>query len=285
MSPDRVRFLGHEVVLRPRPFVHAVIDDFLPEARYRELAAAFVDPRKQPEGDRYPDGKCRLHFLAPPVPSELAPGAPWERFVAEISSAPAMAEMREVCRRAEEIAPGDPPYDRLAAARQEIAVGDFDLYCEFSSLARGALLRPHSDATFKFLSCVYYFAPEDWRAEWGGATDLFRARGKRGRFNWMNRELDPDDVELAARCEFRPNRLFLFVKGPRSLHGVAPVACPPGVFRRSFNFALEVPRDRYEASVAGPVEREVGDFESRRLAPSLLRRVIRRLGCAWREGR
>jgi len=285
LSSGRVRFLGHDVVLQSRPFVHAVIDDFLPEGRYRELAAGFVDPREQSGGDLYPDGKCRLHFLAPPVPPELAPGAPWGRFVAEISSAAAMAEMREVCRRAEEIAPGGPPYDRLAAARREIAPADFDLYCEFSSLARGALLRPHSDATFKFLSCVYHFAPADWRAEWGGGTDLFRPRGDRGRFNWTNRELDADDVEVAARCEFRPNRLFLFVKGPRSLHGVAPVACPAGVFRRTFNFALEVPRERYEASVAWPVEREVGDFESRRLAPSLLRRVVRRLGRAWREGR
>ncbi len=276
MSRGLVRLFGREVELRTDPFVHGVIDGLLPPSRYHALAATFVEPEGEGASDAYADGKRRIHFGAPPVPGFLEGNAPWREFVAEISSARAIGEMRDLCAQAAALVPARAPYDQLERRRSEIASNDFRLYCEFSSLRRGARLRPHTDATFKFLSFVYYFAPPTWDGTWDGATEIYGARDDRGRFNWANRELEARDVERVGRCEFVPNRLFFFVKGSRSLHGVAPVGCPPDVRRRTFNFALEVPRARYEASPAGECDREVCEREAWRWLPSLVRRILSR---------
>ena len=138
-------------------------------------------------------------------------------------------------------APNGSPYLRLLGDRPALRDWTGDVTCEFSMLKRDTMLPPHTDSTDKILVFLLYFPSEEWQSEWGGGTQIYRPRDKHLDANWSNSRLPRTDVELVFDSGFKPNRLFFFVKSANSWHGVAPLACPEGVLRRSFNFALSIP--------------------------------------------
>jgi hypothetical protein len=131
-------------------------------------------------------------------------------------------------------------------------------------LTRDTMLPPHTDSTDKILVFLLYFPSEDWQAEWGGGTQVYRPRDKRYDANWSNSRLPRKDVDIVFDSGFKSNRLFFFVKSVNSWHGVAPMTCPEGVVRRSFNFAVCIPAAQRQARGYRLKERLIGRIERRR---------------------
>lgn len=87
--------------------------------------------------------------------------------------------------------------------------GRLDVHVDFNRL--------ESSGWFRCLN-VLVFLNQDWRAEWGGQLELWDEPVK-----VCHRSVEP----LLNRC-------VLFETSEKSYHGVAPVHCPAGVFRKSF---------------------------------------------------
>ena len=83
---------------------------------------------------------------------------------------------------------------------------------------------------------MLYFAGPDWRHEYGGGTEFYRATSSSSRSNWGNRRVEFSDVSTFRTAEFAPNRLVMFVKSWDSFHGVRPITCPTTARRKSVNF-------------------------------------------------
>lgn len=112
---------------------------------------------------------------------------------------------------------------------------------EFSVLpGDGGHILPHTDAPQKLITLVVsMLAPDEWRAEWGGGTEVLRPRDPEVAFNKMNRYLAFDDVETIRSLPFEPNQCVVFVKTFNSLHAVSPMRGGSGVLRRTLTINIE----------------------------------------------
>jgi hypothetical protein len=111
-------------------------------------------------------------------------------------------------------------------------------------LPRDALLPAHTDSTDKILAFMLYFPQNDWDPDWGGGTQVYRPLNKKYNSNWSNSRIPRSETDLVFDTGFRPNRLFFFAKSANSWHGVKRITCPEGVLRRSFTFAVVIPREK-----------------------------------------
>lgn len=95
---------------------------------------------------------------------------------------------------------------------------------EFSAVtSRGGFLKPHTDHPKKIITLVFGMAlPGEWNDELGGATDVLIPKAPRDNFNYVNRQLEFEDVTLARRYPYGPNQCLAFVKTFNSLHSVQP---------------------------------------------------------------
>jgi 2OG-Fe(II) oxygenase superfamily len=111
---------------------------------------------------------------------------------------------------------------------------------EFSMMpADGGHIAPHTDATDKVVTLVVSMVSRDeWNADWGGGTDMLRAKDPRRAFNFVNRYLDFDEVEVLQTYPFEPNQAVLFVKTFNSLHCVRPMTGPGDAMRRTLTINL-----------------------------------------------
>lgn len=228
--------------LREQPCPFGWIDDYLPAELYARLAESFVAPDDHPGLNVLGRGKKRVVFTMPPVPEGLGRLDPsWRALLEALSSRAFLAHGLDWARclaPPESVPEGD---DRdLLRLRHALRPEDVELYCEFSSMEAGVLLPPHSDATDKILVFVHYFAPPGWRADWGGATEIYRPKDPAKAANWSNFFLPHDQVDLVERSAYLPNRLFFFAKTPQAWHGVSPLAPETALPRRSFNFSLRL---------------------------------------------
>jgi hypothetical protein len=112
---------------------------------------------------------------------------------------------------------------------------------EFSMLpADGGHILPHTDAPGKVITLVQSMqAPDSWNPAWGGGTDVLRPRDMRRNFNYVNRYLAFDEVELVRTTPFVPNQCVVFIKTFNSLHAVRPMT-GPNVMRRTLTINIEL---------------------------------------------
>jgi len=95
---------------------------------------------------------------------------------------------------------------------------------EFSAVtSRGGFFKPHTDHPKKIITLVFGMAlAGEWNDELGGATDVLIPKTPRDNFNYVNRQLEFEDVTLARRYPYGPNQCLAFVKTFNSLHSVQP---------------------------------------------------------------
>jgi hypothetical protein len=112
---------------------------------------------------------------------------------------------------------------------------------EFSMLpADGGHILPHTDAPGKIVTLVQSVqAPDSWSPSWGGGTDVLRPRDVRRNFNYVNRYMGFEDVEVIRTTPFVPNQCVVFVKTFNSLHSVRPMTGPKAM-RRTLTINIEL---------------------------------------------
>jgi hypothetical protein len=93
---------------------------------------------------------------------------------------------------------------------------------EFSSLrADGGRVEPHTDAARKVITLVLTMIKDgEWDTAYGGGLDINRATDNRYSFNWQNRMVPWDKLEIVDTVPFVPNQCTVFVKTHNSLHSV-----------------------------------------------------------------
>lgn len=107
----------------------------------------------------------------------------------------------------------------------------FSLKFHFHYTPNGCSVSPHCDAVWKLGSHIFYLNTEaDWKAEWGGETQVL---DDRGRFSAGSAPAF-EDFDEAMSSESLGNRSLLFIRAGNSWHGVKPIACPPGYLRKVF---------------------------------------------------
>jgi len=92
---------------------------------------------------------------------------------------------------------------------------------EFSVLkADGGEVEPHTDTPKKMITLVVSMIKDgEWNSALGG-LDVNRARDARYSFNWNNRKVPWESVEVLETIPFVPNQCMMFVKTFNSLHSV-----------------------------------------------------------------
>jgi hypothetical protein len=252
-----------EIRLFNDPFLYGYVDHYLPEDLYHRLSEAFIDPATHPNLNVLARGKKRVVFCAPPVPDFIA-GASllWAEAIGAITSHAFLVDCGTWLREHAPLAPQPEVYRSLMDERLKIDPRCLGMQCEFSTMQDGVLLPPHSDSTDKVISFILYFAPPEWRPEWGGATEIYEPRDPRHRGNWSNVFLPASDMRTVFRSRFEPNRLFFFVKGYNAWHGVSPVTAPAAMQRRSFNFSLVIPKALMGQSPRAALEAEIRRLEA-----------------------
>ncbi len=238
----------------------------MPAADWVGLRASFLHPATHPASDTLGRGKQRLAFSGPPVPAVAeAAGPGWASVIQQICGADyrerLWSAVRPLCA---EVAEGtsDPDEAAVMRARGALSTDDLHLRIEFSSMADGAWLPPHTDAPDKIVSCVLYVAGSEddasrgWDAALGGQTEVYRPLDPSRRRNWGNRVCAVEEMEVVEAVPFVDDRLFWFVKTAQSWHGVRPVTSPASRPRLSFNFSLTIrPEAMARPALAEPTER------------------------------
>lgn len=96
---------------------------------------------------------------------------------------------------------------------------------------RGCAVSPHADSVRKAGSHIFYFnTAADWDPNWGGHTVLLDDAGQ------LSARSSPsfEDFGREIACEALGNRSLLFTRGAHAWHGVRPIDCPEGKFRKVF---------------------------------------------------
>lgn len=103
----------------------------------------------------------------------------------------------------------------------------------------GCEVSPHVDSPDKIGTHILYFnTSETWKPEWGGDTLVLSDK--------RNDALNPDvsDFGSVESSSILDNRSFLFKNTPDGWHGVSPLTCPEGAYRRLFNIIFEFPEQK-----------------------------------------
>lgn len=93
---------------------------------------------------------------------------------------------------------------------------------EFSVLkADGGEVAPHTDTPKKIITLVMTMIKDnEWKPEYGGGLDVNRATDSAYAFNWNNRMVPWEKIEILDTIPFVPNQCTVFVKTFNSLHSV-----------------------------------------------------------------
>jgi hypothetical protein len=155
--------------------------------------------------------------------SGLDVSSAWHRFVAELMQGPYRDKVAELLGR-----------------------DDFFVTAHWHYTPRGCSVSPHCDATWKLGSHIFYFNDAaEWRPQWGGATLVLDDGGG------LSYSTAPQFEDFCASESVPPigNRSLLFLRTDHSWHGVAPLACPEGMFRKVFiiEYRLDRLRERFRA--------------------------------------
>lgn len=93
---------------------------------------------------------------------------------------------------------------------------------EFSVLkADGGEVAPHTDTPKKIITLVQTMIKDgEWDPAIGGGLDVNRATDSQYAFNWKNKMVPWDKIEVLDTIPFVPNQCTVFVKTFNSLHSV-----------------------------------------------------------------
>lgn len=258
---------SHDLQRRAGAFPWGYVDDLVPAADWAALRATFLHPASHPAADTLGRGKQRIAFSGTPARDVAdAAGAEWAAAIHEIGGRDfrerLLSAVRPLCA---DVAANtsDPDEAAVMRARCTLTADDLHMRFEFSSMADGAWLPPHTDAPDKIVSLVLYVdGPEDgttgeaWDPAFGGQTEVYVPLDPTRRDNWGSRTCSVDEMEVVEAVPFLDNRLFWFVKTARSWHGVRPVTSPAGQPRLSFNYSLTIgPEAMARPALAEPTER------------------------------
>jgi hypothetical protein len=258
------RFLDEEVLeslsvedFRSRsPFPWSCLDRVVRPEGFDRLCEQFPplslfewhEDRERPYGQR-PQNRYYLAYNSELQPSYDAPhgsvGLPkqafpeaWQQFFSELESSPTYARFIGTC----------------------LGRSDFLVRYTFHIGVTGSEVCPHLDKGRKLGTHIFYFnTRDDWDPAWGGATLVLAGR--------RTDRLDPDfdDFSSATPVETLGNRSFIFKNTDEAWHGVQPLACPEGAYRRIFNVVFEEP--------ANPVSRKASPLQRvKRRATAILAR-------------
>jgi hypothetical protein len=93
---------------------------------------------------------------------------------------------------------------------------------EFSVLkADGGTVEPHTDSASKIITLVVsMIKPGEWDPALGGGLDVNRPTDDAYAFNWNNRQVPWDKIDVVENIPFVQNQCILFIKTHNSLHSV-----------------------------------------------------------------
>ncbi len=98
----------------------------------------------------------------------------------------------------------------------------------------GSEVSPHIDSDNKVGTHIFYFNTlADWEPTWGGNLLVLDGVPQVGR------NLEFDDFASSTEIQTLGNRSFLFKNNRPAWHGVPPLTCPDGHYRRLFNVVYE----------------------------------------------
>lgn len=123
-------------------------------------------------------------------------------------------------------------------------VTDFQIRYAWHMGVTNSEVSPHTDAEQKVGTHIFYFnTSNDWDTAWDGSTLVLG--------NKLNDSMNPDfsDFTTAIPTQFTNNHSFLFKNTPNAWHGVKPLTCPEGKYRRLFNVIFEFPNTRGSRSL------------------------------------
>lgn len=116
-------------------------------------------------------------------------------------------------------------------------VADFQIRYAWHMGVTDSEVSPHKDAEQKAGTHIFYFnTSEDWDTAWDGSTLVLGDKLK----DVMNPDFS--DFTTVIPTQFTNNHSFLFKNAPNAWHGVKPLACPQGKYRRLFNVIFEFPQ-------------------------------------------
>jgi Rps23 Pro-64 3,4-dihydroxylase Tpa1-like proline 4-hydroxylase len=110
----------------------------------------------------------------------------------------------------------------LARGRLPASAGALRTRFEFSVLkADGGEVAPHTDTPKKIVTLVMTMIGDgEWKPEYGGGLDVNRPTDMAYAYNWNNRIVPWDKIEIIDTIPFVPNQCTVFVKTFNSLHSV-----------------------------------------------------------------
>lgn len=218
------------------PFVSFVVDNYLPPELYEALRASFPGERyfvKEANDEKHSHKRCFSTKDTPEVLQEFASQhALWGQFLDTLSSKAFTDDLHALVQCGLVQSRGIRVYRRWWHVTPSF---------EFSKLAVGSQILPHTDAASKLVSLILYFPPQDWHPSFAGGTGFYLSTTKRQERNWGNRPVPFSHLELVRYVEYIPNRLIVFLKSSNSYHGVPILTCPAGFQRNTLNFSYNVP--------------------------------------------
>ena len=113
---------------------------------------------------------------------------------------------------------------------------------EFSAMpADGGSIIPHTDAPAKLVTLVLSFVKDgEWNAgDWGGWTSVVTPKDPTRVYNWHNKYMPFDEIDVLKTFPFVPNQCILFVKTYNSWHSVQPMTGPAGRLRKTLTINIE----------------------------------------------
>ena len=114
---------------------------------------------------------------------------------------------------------------------------------EFSVLkADGGEVAPHTDTPKKIITLVQTMIKDgEWNPAIGGGLDVNRTTDSTYAFNWKNKMVPWDKIEVLDTIPFVPNQCTVFVKTFNSLHAVSPMrGIGSPVMRKTLTINIEL---------------------------------------------
>ena len=222
------------VKMRYEPYPLAVLRPALEENKYRELIAAYPPVSLFAKMPKY-DYKLTLsEKFNPELYHRFIATTPvWKTFHDWLKSDDFILQTVDFLRRnhidLELDEAFQPSSARMGRALKGIARGHLPnkqlklrTRFEFSVLkADGGEVTPHTDTPKKIITLVMTMIGEDeWKPEFGGGLDVNRSTDPVYSFNWNNRIVPWDKIEVLDTIPFVPNQCTVFVKTFNSLHSV-----------------------------------------------------------------
>jgi hypothetical protein len=226
--------LGSAVDVRYDPYPLAVLRPALDPELYTRLVDSFPDPSWFAVARQYPY-KLALGKSNAEENYErfIASNAEWRRFREHVTSAEFVRSIVEFLKRHHIAVNVGHALDgrrqrltralgRLRQGKLPLPTGKLSARFEFSTLrADGGVVAPHTDAPQKIITMVLAMIKEgEWPESFGGALDVNRTTDPSFAFNWNNRQVPWDKIEIVDSIPFRPNQCIVFVKTHNSLHSV-----------------------------------------------------------------